>query len=851
VASHAAGTPPERQSLSPGARLGPYQIVRPLGAGGMGEVYCARDARLHRDVAIKVLHRRLSVTPEHVERLIREARAAGSLNHPNIVAVYDVGHEGDAPYVVTELLDGELLRDRLFRGHLPYRKALEYGIQIAEALGAAHEKGIWHRDIKPSNAFVTADGRVKLLDFGLVKARTSSEAIGPDDLTAEGKGTETGAVLGTLGYMSPEQMRGEPVDQRTDLFALGAVLYEMFAGVPAFLRPTRSETRRAVLDEEPRDLLELNKSLPPAVVTVVRRCLEKNREERFGSARDLAFHLRQLPQPTPLPIPRKWVQVLAVALLAVGLVAFLVYLFARATPKFDQITFRRARIGGARFASTGGAVVYSEVREGRQPEVWWCSGADGTESRPLGHTDADVLAVRGGKVALCLRRRFVVGERFVGTLAEAPLGEGAPHELADEVEDAEFDSGGAQLAVVTSSGPGAESRLEYPPGRVLYKTLGSIRWPRFSRDGRRIAFLEDSTGRGVGGRVTVVDLQGRSTGLTDGWASARGLAWSPRGDEVWFAAGASRTNRALWAVDLEKRQRVILESPASLTVWDAGPDGRVLLARDEERSALVGVPPGESVERDLSWFDTTGLADLSADGTTLLFNDRFGVYIRRTDGSPPVLLGLKDGFGDALSPDGKQVLATAAAGHPLVVMPAGLGDPVPLPAHGIDGYRGAFWFPDGRRVLFNGTRPGSRLRSYVQDLQGGPPSPLTPDDVWAVSISSDGQWVAAIGSSQGITLWPVAGGDPRELRSSLPGDRPVAWNTDGRSLWLFRRGQVPAEVAQLEIATGQRRVWKKLKPPDASGVYSITDFRITRDGRSYFYSYKRQTSQLYLATGLR
>jgi WD40 repeat protein len=296
---------------------------------------------------------------------------------------------------------------------------------------------------------------------------------------------------------------------------------------------------------------------------------------------------------------------------------------------------------------------------------------------------------------------------------------------------------------------------------------------------------------------------------------------------------------------------LILQAPASLTLWDVASDGRVLLARDEERSSLVGVPPGATTERDLSWFDNSGLADLSEDGQLLLFDDRFGLYIRRTDGSPPVRLGLRDGFGDDFSSDGKRVLATTTSGDQLVVLPAGLGDPTPLAAHGITAYRGALWFPDGERVLFNGTQPGSSLRSYVQDLKGGPPVPLTAENNWAVSISADGRWIAAIGPDHGISLWPAGGGAPRAVKSSRPGDRPVAWSADGRSLWIFRRGEVPAEVSQIEIDSERRQLWKKLTPPDSSGVYSISDFRITRDGRAYFYSYKRALSQLYVADGLR
>ncbi|HET9315932.1 MAG TPA: protein kinase, partial [Vicinamibacteria bacterium] len=585
-----------------------------LGAGGMGEVYRAHDSRLRRDVAVKVLHHLLDPTPEHIQRLAREARAAGGLNHPNIVAVYDVGTYAHVPYVVSELLQGESLRSRLNRGPLPYRKAVEYATQVAQALGVAHDKGIWHRDVKPGNIFITGDGRVKLLDFGLVKIQEPRPARGADDSTADF--SQSGVMQGTIGYMSPEQVLGEALDHRTDLFSLGAVLYEMLTGTAAFVRDTPLESTRAILDEDPVDPLLRNPQLPAACVPIVMRCLEKRPAERFQSARDLAFHLQQLQDASTTARPRpargamrlRWVVLAALGVAAAAGAAWLARSWPAPTSSFEQLTFRRARIGGARFASEEGAVIYSEAREGRPLEVWWLSGPASPESRTLGHRGADVLAVRSGKIALSLGRRFVVGERFVGTLAEAPIGEGAPHELVKDVEDADWDPQGQQLAIARSITVGGESRLEYPPGRILYRTAGAIRFPRFSPDGGRIAFLEDPSGRGAGGVVTMVDLQAQSRALSRPWISVSGLAWSPRGDEVWFAAGGFRTNRALRSVDLEGRERVILQTPASLTLCDVARNGRVLLARDEERSAIVGVPPGATAESDLSWFDNSGLA---------------------------------------------------------------------------------------------------------------------------------------------------------------------------------------------------------------------------------------------------
>src|SRR5438876_980229 len=281
-----------------GTRLGPYKIIAPISAGGMGEVYRARDTRLGRDVAVKVLPETFSADLDRLRRFEQEARAAGVLNHPNILAIYDVGTHDGSPYVVSELLEGETLRDRLRGAAFPTRKAVEYAIQIARGLGAAHEKGIIHRDLKPENLFITRDSRMKILDFGLAKltqprpADTSQTqaptvALNPDD-------TEPGVVMGTAGYMSPEQVRGQKVDHRADIFSFGAILYEMLTGKRAFHRESTADTISAILKEHPPDLSETNQRISPALERLVNHCLEKNPEERFHSARDLAFALEAL-----------------------------------------------------------------------------------------------------------------------------------------------------------------------------------------------------------------------------------------------------------------------------------------------------------------------------------------------------------------------------------------------------------------------------------------------------------------------------------------------------------------------------------------------------------------------------
>ena len=271
--------------------LGPYRVTGRIGEGGMGAVYSATDTRLGRNVAIKVLTAVTLSDKERLQRFEQEARATGMLNHPNLLTIYDVGSTEGTPYLVSELLEGETLRDRLDRGAIPPRKAVDIALQIAHGLAAAHDKGIVHRDLKPENIFITREGRVKILDFGIAKL---SPIAGKDGPTFQMAATEPGIVLGTVGYMSPEQIRGELVDRRSDIFAFGAILYEMLTGSRAFKRDSSIETLSAILKEEPPELIELNPNVPPQLEKLVRRCLEKDREQRFQSARDLAFNLETL-----------------------------------------------------------------------------------------------------------------------------------------------------------------------------------------------------------------------------------------------------------------------------------------------------------------------------------------------------------------------------------------------------------------------------------------------------------------------------------------------------------------------------------------------------------------------------
>ena len=362
-------------ALTSGTKLGPYEIQSPLGAGGMGEVYRTRDTRLDREVAIKVLPVGFARDPERLRRFQQEAQAAAALNHPNILAVHDFGEHEGSPYMVTEFLEGETLRERLRPGTLPVRKATEYAEQVARGLAAAHEKGIVHRDLKPENIFVTRDGRVKILDFGLAKLTRPEGTVQSDAATLAAQ-TEPGMVMGTVGYMSPEQVKGQNADHRSDLFSFGAILYEMLSGKRAFSGETSVETMSAILKQDPPELTETNRTAPPALERIVRHCLEKNPEERFQSARDVAFNLANLSEISggntalrALKAPRRLrVWPIAAGSLLAGLIAGALLWPRRepdASPVFDRLTYQLGTVDSARFSPDGHTIVYSAAWEGR------------------------------------------------------------------------------------------------------------------------------------------------------------------------------------------------------------------------------------------------------------------------------------------------------------------------------------------------------------------------------------------------------------------------------------------------------------------------------------------------------
>jgi serine/threonine protein kinase/Tol biopolymer transport system component len=859
-------------TLSTGTQLGPYEVLRPLGAGGMGEVYRARDQRLGRDVALKVLPQETSSDASRLRRFEREARSASALNHPNIVTVYEIGSAESVSYIAMELVEGKTLREGLVDGALPIRRLLQLAVQLADGLARAHDAGIVHRDLKPENVMVTKEGRIKILDFGVAKlSQPEIDGAGHVGATLT-RGTEPGVVLGTVGYMSPEQAGGRSVDFRSDQFSFGSILYEMATGRRAFHRETAVETLAAIVREEPEAIGASRPDVPAPLRWIVERCLAKEPEDRYASTKDLARELATVrdrlsetsglsPAVSPLRRPR------LAALLATVLIAGLAGVFLlgkrlgdRPLPSFRRLTFRSGSVIGARFAPDGQTIVYT-AGWASDPISIFSTRSGSVESRALA-PGARLLSISSTGEMLVLRQ---------GTLARVSLAGGAEREILGGVLDADWAPNAHDIAVVRRAGATAvggalalmETRLEYPIGRVLYESRGRIGAPRVSPKGELVAFLDHPQSGGASGSVAVVDRKGMKRRLSEEFKEIHTAGWSPRGDEVWFSARPADASTAIYAVSLSGRQRVVAQGPGGYLLQDVSRDGRALLSLWHRRSILMALTPGQTTERDLSWLDESQPVALSDDGRTLLFTEEgegagsvSSVWKRQTDGSPAVRLG--EGLAVGLSPDGMWALAVRPQPEPaqLVLIPTGAGEPRSLTNDAID-HRGAAWFPDGQRVLFVGSEPGKRLRLYVQGLDGGTPRAISADcargttwtTTWMTSrpISPDGRQVVWFCGE--YLLYPVDGGEPRPIPGLARGEIPAGWDADGRALYVRNFGQTPIKVFRVDVSTGQRQLWKEIPVPPQAGLTEL--FTMTPDGKSYAYGYYTNTSDLFLVVGLK
>jgi eukaryotic-like serine/threonine-protein kinase len=862
-------------NISSGTRIGRYEIRSQLGAGGMGEVYRAYDPKINREVAIKVLPTAFSADKDRLARFEQEAQAAGALNHPNIVSIYDVDTHDGSPYVVSELLQGETLRDRMIGVALPSHKCLEYALQIVKGLATAHEKGIVHRDLKPENIFITRDGRVKLLDFGLAKLiEPSSDSESRPDAPTRKIQTNSRTIMGTIGYMSPEQVRGRVVDHRSDIFSFGAVFYEMLSGKRAFQGESDVETLSAILKDDPPEFSLTNRNVAPAFEPVVRHCLEKNPEERFQSARDLAFSLQTLSGTsgapalstsdlivTPARRRRRVWPILAGAVIivfaAIATIAFVVGKRAAGTaqPLYRKLTFRHGTIWSARFAPDGQTIVYSAAWNGKPLEIF-TTRPESTESHSLGLEDADVLSVSSnGEMAVLLNRRFQYHLISRGTLARVPLVGGAPRELLEDVDQADWSPDGANLAVV--HWVEGRCRLEYPIGKVLYETSGYISHPRISPRGDLIAFMDHQVQGDDRGWVAVIDRSGKKKTLTAEQVAEEGLAWMPSGEEVWFGAVKAGEDMAVYAVTLAGQERVVSRGPTAMLFQDISRDGRLLVVSAVGQNNVICLPPGQSKERDLSSLDNMYVQSFSADGKIFIFSyygqgsgPNYSTYLQKTDGSPAVRLG--EGAAAALSPDGRRVLAVLNQPPQLVLLPTGAGEMKRVERGGIEYYQRANLLPDGKRILFIGRELGHGLRYYIQEIDGAQPRAISSEGVTSstLPISPDGKFFIGTDAMQKKMIFSIEGGEPRSIAGLENGDAIIRWDNEGRSLFVVQ-GTLPARVFRLDPATGSRELWKEIMPADPAGLVGPIGMLLTPDGKGYLYQLTRQLNDLYLVEGMK
>ena len=868
VAAHgiATGGAPARRAMI-GTRLGQYEVLSLLGVGGMGEVYRARDTRLGRDVAVKILPDAFALDADRLARFRREAHLLASLNHPHIAAIYGLDEIGGVRFLVLELVDGETLAARLAHGPLRADEAVGIAKQIAEALEAAHEKGIIHRDLKPANIALTRDGRVKVLDFGLAKATDAYAAtIDPSDtptMPSPAVMTSTGVIIGTAAYMSPEQARGRALDKRVDIWAFGCVLYEMLTGRRPFEGETVTDVIANIIHHAPAWNV-LPPETPAGVRALLARCLAKDAAQRLRDIGDAQFDLdgaiesgviEAAPRPS-FNRRARFTLVVAAPLVALGLVGSGLIIGQRtakpAVPVYQLLTFQRDSVMSARFSPDGETIIYSAAVDD-QLQIF-SRRMDSSDSRPIGVTNADILSVSSrGEMAVLLIRRYLGSRSSRGTLARMSLLGGAPREMLDDVQEADWSPDGTQLAVVRWVN--GRNRIEYPIGHVLYESDGFLSFPRVSPSGQLVAFMDHPLKYDNRGSVVLVDAQGHAKALTAEWGGEGGLAWSSDGREVWFTASTGEEFDALRAVTLDGRQRVIARAPGYLTIQDIRKDGRALMMRDDSRTEVIGLAPGEATERDLTWFSDVGLRDLSVDGKAILFTNfvvgtttNYSTYLRRTDGSPAVRLG--DGDACAFSPDGTWVAAVLKSPSRLFLLPTGAGDIRPLDAPAIEMFDKPTRWIDATRILFAGKETGHDWRSYVYEIESRHVHAVTPEGVLGRFVSPDGKWIVAEDPVRRKFLYRVDAAETGRLLPLTDTDGLSGWSADGQSLFLYRVEGRRIRMLRLHLTTGlETPVRETTLHGSASGeVYQVF---VTPDAKSYVYQLRHGLADLYLVNGLK
>lgn len=670
--------------------------------------------------------------------------------------------------------------------------------------------------------------------------------------------------------MAPEQVRGESVDARTDIFAFGAVLYEMLSRHRAFRRDTSAETMTAVLKDDPPELTDPHHPISPALDRIVRRCLEKSPEQRFQSARDLAFALEALSGTSHISAPqskivaaRRKPLTAAVAVLF-GIAALAGAYFAgtqNAVGKrdsFEQLTFQRGYIRGARFTPDGQSVIYSASWEGRPYEVFNSHIGD-HNARSLDLKNAIVVGVSAtGDIALLTNVRRSTESNWMqsGTLARISESGGAAREILEDVWDADISRDGKQFAVVRS--PDGPQQLEYPVGKVLFKTNGYISHPRISPDGKLVAFLEHPVYGDDRGYLDLVDGNGNARRLTAESQGEEGVAWLPDGREIWYASSNQRSpnERDVVAITITGKSRIVSNVPGYDVVWDIAADGRLLRSNERINAAQIVASPSSGPERDVSALTWASYGALSADAKTVVFTESgvapdYVVFFRRLDGSAAVELG--DGQAIGCTPDAKYAIAfLPSQPTKLRILPTGAGETRTLDVAPVRVDRDLIsWMPGAKEFIFLGHEGEAPLRAYRVSLGGGPARPLTklPGAHFWNRVSPDGKFVL---ETSVITNEPpqnviveLANGKVRSAPLQQA-DQPVQWDQDGAHAFVVQKNEMEATIFRVDMASGKREVWKQIRPVDPAGILTLRSFFVTPSGSAYTYSAARALSALYV-----
>jgi eukaryotic-like serine/threonine-protein kinase len=773
--------------LTSGMKIGQYEILSPLGAGSMGEVYRARDTRLNRDVAIKILPELASSDPERLHRFEIEARAAAALNHPNILAVYQMGTYEGAPYLVSELLEGKTLTETLRRGSLPPRKAIDYGVQIAQGLAAAHEKGIVHRDLKPDNLFVTKDGRIKILDFGLAKLTQPRESISSSSSTL----TLPGVAMGTVGYMSPEQVRGLPTDHRSDIFSFGAILCEMLMGKQTFQRPTSADTMAAILNAEPPAISELAPDVPLALQRVVNRCLEKNAEQRFQSASDLAFALQALADPTissPSGAheirrddgPRRRVVPVAVAAIVI-VAAALLYFFMQPAPAPRIANYLQLTHDGQQksLIGTDGSRLYLNSGEGRAGSF----ASRGVSEMTVAGGEPKKLSILPSlnMVPLDLSpdgsQLLVVdgqGAPPKGPLWSFPILGGSPRRLADVVGETGAWSPDGTMLVYTNLSDLFVAKADGSDSHKLLSVKGDIVNVAWSPDGGHLRFDSSETAGTIGQQLMwEVAVDGTNLHrLLEGWHTPPNECcgkWTADGKYFVF-----QSNGQIWALPQESgflrsdpKPVQLTSSPLSLTSPMPGKDGKKLF--------MVG----QTYRGELTRYDLKArqfapfLGGISAEYVAFSKDGLWVTYVAypegtlwrsKVDGSERQQLTYRPMYPvlPRWSPDGQRIiffefaLGADKPARMYEISPAG-GSPQPLLPNDSSQQLDPNWSPDGSKIIFAGESndPSSAIR--ILDLASRQVSSLPGSQgFYSPRWSPDGRYISAFSpDSKTLLLFDV------------------------------------------------------------------------------------------------